>query len=217
MRWDSLASDRRADCIKRRRDAEPWLTPCLAQRGGLPSPFGQTRRASDQCCRRDRKGFPQRKQAGGGTPLPLAVSLEGCQDLHSVCCSAVPQSVFLRAGTPDSHHLRVLVCLHVFLPDDLPDVLVPVCPAWRLAGCCSGLLPCCLPSLTVWRALSCRSRPACFGCRLPRACGRSCLASLSSLFLPRFSRGSQSARATVLKHIQPPLVLARPALCLVLP
>ena len=49
------------------------LTPCLAQRGGLPS--GQTRRASDQCCRRDRQGFPQRKQAGGGGgTVALAVS-----------------------------------------------------------------------------------------------------------------------------------------------
>ncbi len=192
------------------------LTPCLAQRGGLPS--GQTRRASDQCCRRDRKGFPQRKQAGGGgAPLPLAVSLQRYQGLHWACYPLVLLPVFLRAGTPDSPPVRVLVCLHVFQSDDLSDVLVPVCPAWRLAVCCSGLFPCCLPYLPVWRALSCRCRPACSGCRLPRACGSPASPASPASSCLRFSRVSQSARATILKHIQPPLAMVRPASCLVLP
>ena len=189
------------------------LTPCLAQRGGLPS--GQTRRASDQCCRRDRQGFPQRKQAGGGGAPLLWPCL--CSDIRAFIGPLVLLSVFLHAGTPDSHPSASLsVCMSSSLticltcssqsaqPGALPSAALVSFPAVFLT-CLSGE-----PS----RAGAGQLAPD-VACPALVAVPASPASPVSSCL--RLSTVSQSARATVLKHIQPPLAMARPASYLVLP
>ena len=213
VRWDSLASDRlqRSASGAAETPNQADALPCL--RGGLPSE--QTRRASGQCHRRDRQGFPQREQAGGGG-APLLWPCLG-SDIRAFIGPLVLLSVFLHAGTPDSHPSASLsVCMSSSLticltcssqsaqsaqPGALPSVALVSFPAVFLT-CLSGEPPR-AGAGQLAPVVTCPALVA-----VPASPASSCL-WLSTI--------SQSARATIVKHIQPPLAMARPASCLVLP